>query len=157
MKREIKFIPYPMREGTESSLEIWFQVIGELGVTEFQLSTNWYTDGVVEMRYQELKKDIWINKEDFLIKHFYLEPQPLDVCYFSQKRISEDDSMFEDGASRHVPHLGKPVFYGYKYKENTENEEQSIKFAYEKLLRGGEDALYTYLEDYYLEVFGELR
>ena len=157
MKREIKFVPYPMRDGTESSLEIWFQVSGELGMTEFQLATNWYTDTIVNMRLEELKKDMWRRKEDFLIKHFYLEPQPLDVCYFSPKRLDEDDTVFEDGAERHAPQFGKPVFYGYKYKENTENEEQSTKFAYEKLLRGGENALWKYLEDYYVEVFGDLR
>jgi hypothetical protein len=157
MKREIKFVPYPMRDGAESTLELWFQVIGELGVTEFQIATNWYTDGVVELRLQEMKKDVRKGDEDFLLKYFYMGPQPLDVCYFSPIRKSEDDTTFEDGAEHHVPQMGKPVYYGYKYKEDTENEEQSTNFAYEKLLYGGNDALWKYLEDYYVEVFGELR
>ena len=104
-----------------------------------------------------MKKDVWKGDEDYLLKHFYMGPQPLDVCYFSFVRKSEDDTVFEDGAKYHVPHMDKPVYYGYKYKEDTENEEQSIGFAYDKLLRGGNDALWKYLEDYYVEVFGELR
>jgi hypothetical protein len=157
MKREIKFIPYPMRDGAESTLELWFQVIGELGVTEFQIATNWYTDGVVELRLQEMKKDVWKGDEDYLLKHFYMGPQPLDVCYFSPKRMSEDDTTSEDGALYHAEWIGKPCYYGYKYKEDTEGEEQSTAFAYETLLRGGNEALWKYLEDYYVEIFGELR
>jgi hypothetical protein len=154
MKREIKFVPYPMRDGTESTLELWFQVVGELGVTEFQIATNWYTDGVVELRLQEMKKDVRKGDEDFLLKHFYMGPQPLDVCYFSPVRMSEDDDYWEDGAPYHAPHI-IPCYYGYKYQD--EDEGWTTSFVYQKLLREGHDGIWNYLEDYYKEVFGELR
>lgn len=155
MKREIKFVPYPMKDGTESTLDLWFQVVGDLGITEFQVATNWYTDGVVKLRLKEMKNDVYSRKEDFLLEHFWMGPQPLDVCYFSPVRMSEDDTMFEDGAMNHAPHIGSPCYYGYKYQEAEGN--QSIGKAYDLLLRGGQESVWKYLEDYYVEVFGELR
>ena len=157
MKREIKFVPYPMRDGQESSLNLLFQVIGKLGVTEFELSTNWYTDGVVEARLQEMKKDVYLRKEDFLLKHFWMGPHPLDVCYFSPVRMSEDDSCFEDGATYHAPYIPAPVYYGYKYVDEGEGFGWTPDFVYEKLLREGNEGVFKYLENYYIEVFGELR
>lgn len=155
MKREIKFVPYPMKDNNESTLEIWFQVSGELGVVEFQIATNWYTDGIVELRLAEMKKDVYLRKEDFLLKHFWMGPQPLDVCYFSSASKSEDDTCFDDGMPRHYPELGKPVYYGYKYQD--EGDKWTTDYVYEKLLREGSDGVWNYLEAYYVEIFGELK
>lgn len=139
----------------ESSLELWFQLIGELGVVEFQLATNWYTDGVVEKRTQEMKRDVWRRKQDFLLKHFYGGPQPIDVCYFSPVRKSEDDAYWEEGAVHHAPHI-VPVYYGYKYQDEGDGV-WTTDYVYEKLLREGNDGVWNYLESYYVETFGELR
>lgn len=156
MKREIKFNPSPMRDGAESTLELLFQVIGDLGVVEFHLTTNWYTDAIVELRLQEMKKDVWKGDEDYLLKHFYMGPHPLDICYFSSKRISEDDTKFEGGATHHAPHLGKPCYYGYRYQDEGEGV-WTTDFVYENFLRGGDEYVWKFLEDYYVETFGELR
>lgn len=155
MRREMRFVPVPMKDNTESSLDLLFQVIGELGIVEFELATNWYTGGIVELRLQEMKKDVWKGKKDFLLKHFYLEPQPLDVCYFSPVRKSEDDLFWEDGNLSHAPVI-IPCYYGYKYQDEGEGV-WTTDFVYEKLLRDGDAGVWKYLEDYYVEVFGELR
>lgn len=154
MKREIKFVPCPMRDGTESGSDLWFQVIGELGVVEFQVATNWYTSGVMRDRLREMKKDVQRRQADFILVHSWMGPQPLDVCYFSPIKISEDDSYWEDGAVHHAPHI-VPCYYGYKYKDS--DGSSSIERAYEILLREGDEGIFRYLEEYYLEVFGELR
>lgn len=158
MKREIRFVPtfFADHPTPESSLEILFQVVGELGVVEFQLATNWYTSGIVELRLQEMKKDVLrLGKEDFLLKHFWMEPQPLDVCYFSSVRKSEDDSFWEEGAIYHASHI-VPCYYGYKYQDEGDGI-WTTDFIYNKLLREGHEGVWKYLEDYYIEVFGELR
>lgn len=143
-----------MKDGAESSLEMWFQIIGELGVVEFEVATNWYTDGIVELRLAEMKRDVYLRKEDFLLKHFWMGPQPLDVCYFSPVRKSEDDSYWEDGAIHHAPHI-VPCYYGYKYQD--EGDKWTTDYVYEKLLREGNDGVWNYLEAYYVEIFGELK
>lgn len=152
MKREIKFSPRP--SDGESSLELWFQVIGELGVTEFHIITNWFTDGIVNSRVQEMKKDVYRQKQDFLLKHFYLCPFPADVCYFSPVRKSEDDCYWEGGSHHHAPHIA-PCYYGYRYQD--EGDKWTTDYVYEKLLREGNDGVWNFLESYYVEVFGELR
>lgn len=152
MKREIKFVPAPMSDGCTS--ELLFHVEGELGMVEFQLATNWYVGTVADRRLQEMKKDVWKGNKDFLLKHFWGGPQPLDVCYFSPVRISEDDSYWENGAIYHAPNI-VPCYYGYKYRDS--DGVRSIERAYETLIREGDEGLFKYLEDYYLEVFHELR
>lgn len=143
-----------MWDDKESSSEVLFHVEGELGVVEFQLSTNWYTPNVVDKRLDKMKRDVWSGKKDFLLRHFWMGPQPLDVCYLSPVRISEDDSYWEKGAILHAPHI-VPCYYGYKYQDV--DGKSSTERAYEILLRQGDDGLFKYLEDYYLEVFHELR
>lgn len=138
----------------ESTLEILFQMMGELGVVEFQLATNWYTSGMVDRRLDAMKKDVFQRKEDYLLKHFWMGPQPLDVCYFSSVRKSEDDVYWKDGAGIHVPIV--PVYYGYKYIDEGEGV-WTTDFVYQKLLREGNDGVWNYLEKYYVEIFGELK
>lgn len=153
MNREIKFVPYPMSDG-ESSSQLWFQLFGELGMVELDISTNWYTPKVTERRLQEMKKDVWLQKEDFLLRHFWMGPQPLDLCYFSPVRKSEDDCYWEDGAIHHAPNI-VPCYYGYKYSDEDGNDAKEV--AYQLLLHEGNDGVWKYLEQYYVEVFGELR
>lgn len=162
MKREIKFFPAwdktdpdPKKDYGVNCLEMNFQIIGELGVTEFQLSTNWYLEHIMERRLKHMKESVWRGKEDFLLKK-WIYPFPLDVCYYSPVRISEDDSCWEDGSPNHAPHLSSPVYYGYNFMDETEDK-IAYDVAYYKLVSEGDEALWKYLEDYYVEVFGELR
>lgn len=154
MKREIRFVPSFMKEDKESSLDLLFQVIGELGIVEFELATNWYTDGIVQLRLQEMKRDVRLGKEDYLLKHFWMGPQPLDVCYFSPVRKSEDDSFWIDGNLFHAPYM--PVYYGYRYEDEGDGI-WTTDFVYEKFLREGNDGVWNFLDNYHKEVFGELR
>ena len=144
-----------MWEGREFSSDLWFQIIGELGVVEFQLATNWYTNGVINARLIDMKKDVLSGEKDFMLKHFWMGPQPVDVCYYSPIRKSEDDSYWEGGTKYHAPHI-IPCYYGYRYEDEGDGV-WTADFVYQKLLREGNDGVWNYLDNYYAEVFGELR
>jgi len=162
MKREIKFFPAwdksdpdPKKDYGVNCLDIVFQVVGELGITEFEISTNWYLEHVMERRLKSMKQDVLLGKEDFLLNHFWMYPFPMDFCYYSPVRKSEDDCYWEDGATLHVPQI-VPVYYGYKFMDESEDK-MAKDVAYWKLVSEGDESLWKYLEDYYVEVFGELR
>jgi len=159
MKREIKFFPAydrthpdPKKNYGVNCLELRFLVLGERGIVEFQLLTNWYNEQVENRRFARIKIDIISGKEDYLVRHFNA-PYPADVCYYSLTRMSEDDAFFDSGVSYVFDN--SPCFYGYKY---TDDDGLVAKDrAFRLLVDFGEDALWKYLESYYKEVFGELR
>jgi hypothetical protein len=156
MERKILFIPAfdktdpdPKKDYGVGCLELRFLLIGEKGVVEFQLLTQWFQEHVMVRRLESLKKDIWMGKQDFLLRHF-LDPFPADVNYWSLNRISEDDTIFAEGVSYVFD--GKPCYYGYKYVDS--DDTRSVDNALRKLVEEGDEALWKYLEEYYLEVFG---
>ena len=144
--------PDPSKDYGVGDLELRFVLSGEKGAVEFQLATNWYQPHVMERRLQAVKRDVLMDKADFLIRHF-IEPMPLDICYFSPVRLSEDDSYFENGIFTFRG--GEPCFYGYEYRND--QDEISHDAAYWKLVTEGDEALWKYLEDYYVRVFGVLE
>jgi len=127
-----------------------FLVYGPLGITEFDLHTNWYLPHVMDTRLVAMKRDVLFGKEDFLLKH-WISPSPLDVCYWSLERISEYDTYFKNGCSYVFDH--KPCYYGYSYSQH-ENGLYTPDFVYDKFLRHGDDVVWEYLEKYYSEIFG---
>jgi hypothetical protein len=143
--------PDPKKNYGVGCLELRFLVEGNRGVVEFQLLTSWYQEHVMKRRLDALKHDVWIGKEDFLLRHF-LDPFPADICYFSQNRLSEDDAYWEKGVYYALE--GKPCYYGYKYTDEEENR-PAKEVAYQKLVEEGDESLWKYLEDYYEEVFGK--
>ena len=156
MNRRIVFFPAfdktdpdPKKNYGVGCLELRFLVEGNKGAVEFQLLTQWYQRHVMDRRLENLKKDIWAGKQDFLLKHF-TEPYPIDLCYFSPIRLSEDDSEWKDGVSYVLG--GKPCFYGYKYTDKKGFVAKEV--AYWLLVEYGDEALWEYLEEYYVEVFG---
>lgn len=76
----------------------------------------------------------------------------MDVCYFAFERVSEEDIYFEDGV-RNLSEI-RPYYYGYKFMDE-KYEKQATQVAYRKLVDDGDEALWQYLEEYYVEVFGE--
>lgn len=157
MNRKLLFLPAFDRTDPDPSknygvgcLELRFLVSGSKGMVELQLLTQWYLPHVMKRRLQVLKQDIWMGKEDFLLEHF-IEPNPIDLCYYSLVRRSEDESLFEEGISYFENK--SPCYYGYKYLDENENVAKEI--ALRKLVDEGDEALWKYLEEYYVEVFGE--
>ena len=141
----------PYKNYGVSDIRMKFLIIGNKGVVEFDLSTNWYLPHVMERRLQSLKRDIFFGKEDFLLRR-YIQPYPMDICYWSLERISEDDTYFEDGLDYIFDH--NPCFYGYKY-EKEDDGLYTIDFVYQKFLERGDIAVWEYLENYYYYTFGK--
>lgn len=157
MRREILFKPAwdrtdpdPKKDYGVSPLTILFHVVGAKGVVEFELSTNWYQEHVMVRRLEALKHDIYRREKDFLLRT-WIDPYPMDVCYFAFERVCEDDIYFEDG----VLNLSeiRPYYYGYLFTDKNNN--RATDFAYRKLVDEGDESLWQYLEEYYVEVFGE--
>lgn len=141
----------PRKDYGVSCLELCFLVEGEKGVVEFQLLTNWYQERVMKRRLDSIKKDVRLGKEDFLLRHF-LDPFPADVCYYSLSRLGEDDAFFSKGLSHIFDN--QPCYYGYKFTDEKEDK-MAKEVAYKLLVEHGDEALWKYLEEYYVEVFGE--
>ena len=158
MTRRIVFFPADDRSDPDPSksygvncVDMRFLVEGAKGAVEFQLLTQWYLRHVMDRRLESIKRDVFAGKEDFLLKHF-IEPYPTDVCYFSHERLSEDDSYWEKGVE--YVFGGAPCYYGYKFMDETEGR-TAKEVAFDRLVVGGDDALFRYLEEYYTEVFGK--
>lgn len=157
MKREILFKPAwdktnpdPKKDYGVSCLTILFHVVGTKGVVEFELSTNWYQEHVMKRRLERLKQEVLLGEEDFLLR-WATDPYPMDVCYFAFERVSEEDIYFENG----VLNLDevRPYYYGYLFRDKNGN--RATDFAYRKLVDEGDESLWQYLEEYYVDTFGE--
>lgn len=141
--------PDPTKDYGVNCINIKFLVIGNRGVVEFDLSTNWYLPHIIKRRLEHLKQDVFIGKEDYLLTS-KMSPYPLDICYYSLERISEDDTYFESGLSYVFDH--KPCYYGYRY-EDEGKEVWTTDFVYNLLLERGDGAVWDYLENYYCDTF----
>lgn len=141
--------PDPKKNYGVGCLELLFMVFGDKGAVQLQLLTQWYLPHVMDRRLESLKQDIRMGKEDFLLKDF-IEPHPIDLCYFRPDRSNEDETFFDKG----VPYFmdGASCYYGYKYLDADERVAKDV--AFRKLVDEGDEALWKYLEDYYVEVFG---
>ena len=159
MNRRVMF--FPAFDGTDPNpsknygvgcLELRFLVEGDKGVVELQLLTNWYLKHVMESRREAMKRDVWCGKEDFLLEH-WINPFIADLCNFSLDKMHEDCAYFKEGV--HYIFDGKPCYYDYKYIDEDYNK-PAKDVAYWKLVEKGDEALWKYLEEYYVEVFGNV-
>ena len=156
MEHKIVFLPAwdktdpdPSKDYGISDVEILFLVVGDKGIVEFQLGTNWHLPHVVDRRLNAMKGDVLNGKHNFLLKK-WITPFPLDVCCFSLERLSEDDLYFEN-----LPHrFPEPTscYYSYKVFEY-EYDDVATDYAYKNFIEKGIDWLWEYLEKYYREVF----
>jgi len=146
--------PDPKKNYGVGDLNIKFLVIGNKGIVEFDLSTNWYFDYVMDGRVEWIKDLVRQGKENFLIKHV-LSPYLLDVCYYSPIELSEDDCYFENGLN--YLEDKSLVYYGYKYIIENEFEDKiwTTDYVLKLLIEQGDMAVWNYLEKYYHEIFGE--
>lgn len=141
--------PDPQKNYGVSCLELCFLVEGEKGVVEFQLLTNWYQKHVMERRLRRMKEGVLAGKENFLLEK-YISPFPADICCYSLTRLSEDDVEFSNGQPHILNH--QPCYYNYKYTDESGFVAHDV--AYKLLVEHGDEALWKYLEEYYVEVFG---
>jgi hypothetical protein len=104
---------------------------GELGATQFVLYTGWMLPHVAE---------------EFKAKKYVNEPMPADLGYHSPTPMYEGQEQINDSCE----YLdGKPCYY--------DGSGLNAEPAFGVLLEGGSDALWGFLEEYYIERFGELK
>jgi hypothetical protein len=158
MNRKLLFLPAwdktdldPKKDCGVSCLDMKFLVIGANGIVEFDLGTNWYQDHVVYKRVNWIKESVLSGKKDFLIKYI-MSPFPTDICYYSRTRLSEDDILFENGWS-HLEDMSL-VYYGYRYREESDGL-WTTDYVLKLLVENGDEVVWNYLENYYIETFGE--
>lgn len=159
MKREIKFFPAwdrtnpdPSKNYGVSCLDMKFLIYGNKGIVEFDLDTNWYLPHIMKRRLESFRHDVQLQKEDFLLET-WINPCPLDICYYSLIRLSEDDTFFDVGLDWAFD--GKPCFYGYKSFEGDYPSPFAKDVVFGLLVEKGDGAVWEYLENYYKEIFGE--
>jgi hypothetical protein len=141
--------PDPKKSYGVMDVVIKFLVIGDKGIVEFELHTNWYLPHVMERRLQHMQQDVLLGNG--VSQRRWIYPYPSDVCYWSRERISDDDTHFERGL---VGIFNKsPVYYGYKYTDEGGGV-YTPDFLYKLLIEAGESDVWEYLEKYYHEVFG---
>jgi hypothetical protein len=145
MERITKFIPaYDERNNPKGNygihgVDLRMYLKGELGTVQFVVYTNWYLPHVQE----EL---IHRNANDELSIRCMFTPQPADVGYHSPKPMYEGQEPMTDSCECLD---GKPCYYDGSglYAEE----------IYKVLVEKGSDGVWKDLENYYVDVFGELK
>jgi hypothetical protein len=111
---------------------------GELGVVQFVLYTNWQLPHVTE---EFLNKPM----DRLSIKCFYL-PLPADIGYHSPSPMYDGQSICSDSCE----YLdGRPCYY--------DGSGLRAEDVYTVLLESGSDGVWKYLEEDYIDRFGELK
>lgn len=105
---------------------------GDLGAIQFVLYTGWYLPNVA---------DELIAKGST----YCLQPFPADLGYHSPKSMYDGDEVCCDKCK----YLnGKPCYYN--------GSTLAAREVYSEMLERGSDAVWEYLEKYYVELFGQL-
>lgn len=147
MKKDISFDPAFDKRNSDPNLDygingviIRFILSGELGAVQFVLNTNWYLPHIQRefIKKAHYKDEVWLE--------VFLCPQPFDVGYHSPIPLYEKQKILSDSC----PYLdGKPCYYEGSGLE-------AIK-VFEILIKEGDAGVWKYLEEYYINKFGELK
>jgi len=138
MNREITFRPAwdkrnndPKKNYGIHGADMIFILKGELGAIQFVVYTGWHLPHVAdEYKYKGSKIS---------------EPLAADVGYHSPKPMYEGQQQMQAKCE----HLnGKPCYY--------DGSGLHAEKVFDMLIQQGSDAVWTYLESYYMECFGEL-
>jgi len=143
----------PKKNYGVSDLGMFFVVNDNDKFVSFEISTHWFQSHVMNRRLEALKRDVWKGEKDFLLMT-WIAPTPLDVFYISPIRITEDDSEWKDGY--YVFDVKTPCYYGYRYQKE-ENGLWTTDYLYWKLIEEGDKPIWEWLENYYKEVFGDVK
>lgn len=145
MEREIKFLPaYDKRNDPKGNygihgVDLRMYLKGELGTVQFVVYTNWHLPHVQEELLNR-------NTNDRLGIKCTFTPMPADIGYHSPKPMWEG----QEPMSNSCECLGGiPCYYDGSglYAEK----------IYEVLVEKGSEEVWKKLEEYYIDVFGELR
>lgn len=147
MKRDIVFEPaYDKRNadakknyGIHGVNMCWY-LKGELGTVQFLVYTNWHLPHVQD------EIDAKAEPEYARFKHYNHKPQPADVGYHSPKPMYDDDTPVLESCDALD---GRPCYYG--------GSGLHAQHVFGVLLKEGDKAVWKHLEDYYEEIFGELK
>ena len=121
-------------------VDLRFILKGELGAVQFVIYTNWHLKHV---------------QEEFLAKRDFSDygqrrflPMPSDVGFHSPNPMDYHDEI--NSRMDNCPYLdGKPCYYDGSALHADE--------LYWKMVNEGGDAMWTHLEEYYVDTFGELK
>ena len=121
-------------------VDLRFVLKGELGAVQFVIYTNWHNENV---------------QEEFLAKRDFSNygqrrflPMPADVGFHSPKPMDYQDE--SDTSRDECPYLdGKPCYY--------DGSGLHADKVYWIMVNEGGEAMWDYLEEFYKDVFGELK
>ncbi len=147
MKKDINFIPAFDRRNPDPSLDygirgviIWFVLSGELGAVQFLLNTNWYLPHIQKEFIKEARKkdEVWLEA--------FLCPQPFELGYHSPVPLYDGQMIASDSC----PYLdGKPCYL--------DGSELQARPVLDILIQEGDAGVWKYLEEFYINTFGELK
>ena len=124
--------------------EMRFVLMGKLGAVQFLVFTNWHLPEVQD-ELLDRPSDKSHVEEKFRI-HALFSPMPADLGYHSPKPKYDG----QESTSEKCPYLdGKPCYY--------DGSGLNAEPVYEILVREGSDGVWKRLEEYYVQVFGELK
>jgi hypothetical protein len=128
--------PDPTKNYGIHSAELKMVLKGELGAVQFLLYTGWYLEHVARELYSNQRRDY---------EYSYFTPQPADLGYHSTTPRYEGQPPSDE-----CEYLeGKPCYY--------DGSSLNARKPYELLITLGSEAVWKYLEEYYIEKFGELK
>jgi hypothetical protein len=144
MNKEIKFTPaYDKRSSDPKKnygihgVMIYFYLKGELGAVQFVVYTHW--------QLPHVQADIDAKPPDPRFPYMFHEGTAWDLGYHSAKPMYEGQTKISDQCEL----LGGPCYYD----GSTLNAEP----VFDTLRAEGDDGVWKKLEEYYHQVFGELR
>lgn len=143
--------PDPKKNYGIHCVDLLMLLKGELGAVQFKMLTQWYPKGVNNRIVKETLRDHMdpfsepgISFERTIELH--LSPMPSDIGYHSPKPMYDDQKGMGDSCEWLD---GKPCYY-----DGSSLEAENV---YDILLKEGSDGVWKYLEEYYINVFGELK
>lgn len=141
MERRIEFRPAfdrrdsdPKKDYGVHGVDLAFYLVGDEGVVQFVLFTNWHLPHVQQERDEAAASDA-----GFL--HLMCHPMPADLGYHSRVPRYEGQTAMSGGCRL----LNGPCYY--------DGSSLNAQRVYEILLEKGDAGVWAELEDYYREIF----
>lgn len=129
-----------------------FSVFYDKSEVQFLINTNWYQKEDYKTLIEYIKLDIITGKDYSLISSRF-RPTPFEVCYYSPKKINEEDIYFENG-SIYAKYGNLPYYYNYEsFTKENNNNIYLTDHLYNLLITEGDKSVWKYLENYYRETF----
>lgn len=147
--------PDPKKNYGIHGVELRMVLKGELGAVQFVLYTNWQLPNVTEESRSEMTPE----------KYFLYEPRPADLGYHSPKPIYEGQlptgvrDVYDENYEKKIGTEGTPTPCVYLDGKPCHYDGSGLnaKGTYNTLLEKGSDGVWKELEDWYVELFGELK